>query len=91
MKIIDMKDNFIVGDYVVAVYIKNEPNAGYDQSLWVYTTDGLRHVFVFDSKEHTKNCISKLKRFLRSTNSMEDLFPIEEQPGYVRRITRFFG
>lgn len=83
MKIIDMKDDFIVADYIIRVRFRNEPVAGYDQSIWVYMADGSHHIFVFDSKDHTKDCISKLKRFLRSTNSMEDLFSIEEQPGYV--------
>lgn len=79
MKIIDMKDGFIMADHVVAVRLNYK-------TLWVYASDDVRFDFAFDSKEHAKDCIRKLKRFIRSTNHMEDLFSIEEQPGYVGRM-----
>lgn len=78
MKIIDMQDGFIAVDHIVAV----SGNA----QLLIYTSDGSCHGFMFDSKEHTKDCIRKLKSFLRSTNSMEDFFSISEQSGYISCI-----
>ena len=78
MKIIDLKDGFIMADQIVAVSGNNQ--------LLIFTSDGACHGFMFDSQEHTKSCISKLKRFLRSTNSMEDLFAIREQPGFIAYI-----
>lgn len=84
MKIIDMKDEFIVADHVVAVRVDYK-------DLLVYTSNDFRYTFVFDAKDHAKDCLRKLKSFLRSNNGMEDLFSVEEQPGYVGRTTRFFG
>lgn len=75
MKIIDMKDEFIVADHVVAVRVDYK-------DLLVYTSNDFRYTFVFESEGHAKDCLRKLKSFLRSNNGMEDLFSVEEQPGY---------
>lgn len=91
MKIIDMKNEFIAADHVVRVSGFYEVAADWghvNQAFAVFTSDGFRFDFVFDSEAHAKDCLRKLKSFLRNTNSMEDLFSIEEQSGYVKRKTR---
>ena len=78
MKIIDMKEEFIVADHVVTVQFENHYKA-----VTVYASDNHFHSFMFDSEEHAKDCLRKLKSFLCSTNSMENIFSVEEQPGYI--------
>jgi hypothetical protein len=92
MKIIDLKDGFefIMANNVVTVsgFYEVKGSGSYwgeiNYALAVFTSDGFRFDFVFDIKEHAKDCFLKLKRFLRSTNSMEDLFSVKEQPGYIK-------
>lgn len=79
MKIIDLKDEFIVTDHVVTVRLENS------KAFSIYAANGIRHTFVFDSQEHANDCFRNLKSFLRSIDSLEDFFSINNQPGYIER------
>lgn len=85
MKIINMKNGFIAADHIVTVKLEDY------KAFSVYTSNNFRYTFVFDSKDHAKDCFRRLKSFLRSNNSMEDLFTINEQPGYIERTEYLLG
>lgn len=95
MKVIKDEFEFIMANHIVAVSgfhkIAGSQWGKINYAFAVFTYNGFRFEFLFDTEEHAENCFKKLKSFLRSNNSMEDLFSIEEQPGYVERSSRFLG